>query len=157
MNTKLVVILIAMALSGQATAGLFGPSTYDDCILDGVKEAKTELAVKAVYQSCRNKFPKDVASREESPPKLVEPRGVYWTGREFKMGFTTGDDSFVRFSYEHHGVEVSIVSIPKTMAQALGIGSMGVGSNPNDSKKFADFINKQWNNISAICKLDNIK
>jgi hypothetical protein len=157
MNTKLVTILIAITLSGQATAGLFGPSTYDDCILDGVKEAKTELAVKAVYQSCRNKFPKDVGSIDKSRPKLDEPCGVYWAGREFKMGSTTGDDSFVRFSYEYHGVAVSIMSIPKTMAQALGIGSMDVGSHPTESKKFADFIDKQWNNISAICKLDNIK
>jgi hypothetical protein len=157
MNTKLVTILIAMTLSSQATAGLFGPSTYDDCILDGVKEAKTELAVKAVYQSCRNKFPKEVANREKSPPKLVEPCGVYWTGREFKMGSTAGDDSFERYSYEYHGVEVSIVAIPKTMAQALGIGSLGVGSNPNESKKFAHFIETQWNNIAAICNLGNIK
>jgi hypothetical protein len=156
MNTKLVTILIAITLSGQATAGLFGPSTYDDCILDGVKQAKTDLAVQAVYQSCRNKFPNAVGSDNKSP-KVAEPCNVYWTGREFKIGSTVGDDSFLRFGFDYLGVEVSVISIPKIMAQTLGVESMSLGSNATDSKKFRDFLNKQWTNLAALCKLENLK
>jgi len=40
-----------------AIAGLFGPSSYDDCILEGVKSARTNTAVGMVYQACQSKFP----------------------------------------------------------------------------------------------------
>lgn len=39
------------------SAGLFGPSNFDECVLDGVKDAKTETAARLVAQACRNKFP----------------------------------------------------------------------------------------------------
>lgn len=38
-------------------AGLFGPSNYDECVLDGIKDAKTETAAQMVARACRNKFP----------------------------------------------------------------------------------------------------
>ena len=37
-------------------AGLFGPSTYEDCVLEGVKNAKVESAVGAIISSCNQKF-----------------------------------------------------------------------------------------------------
>jgi hypothetical protein len=156
METKIFLAIVLAVLMGHANAGLFGPSNYDDCILDGVKQAKTDLAVQAVYQSCRNKFPKAVGSDNKSP-KVAEPCNVYWTGREFKIGSTSGDDSFLRFGFDYLGVEVSVISIPKTMAQTLGVESMSIGSNATDSKKFRDFLNKQWTNLAALCKLEHLK
>lgn len=145
-----------MTLVTPASAGIFGPATYDDCILDGVKQAKTDLAVRAIYQSCRNKFPKDV-DRSNKSPKLDEPCNVYWTGREFKIGSTTGDDSFVRISREYNGVVVVFMAIPKNMAENLGINLMNYGTNPADSKKFQKFIEQQWSSVVTLCKLENLK
>ena len=152
---KTILAFFIMVFMNQAHAGLFGPSTYDDCILDGVKEAKTDLAVRAVYQSCRNKFPKDLGSNKS--PKLDEPCNVYWTGREFKIGSTTGDDSFVRISREYNGIAVVFMAIPKNMAENLGITSMNYGANPADSKKFQNFIDQQWSSVVSLCKLENLK
>jgi len=36
---------------------LSGPSTFDDCLLAGAKEAGSDLAFRAVAGVCRRKFP----------------------------------------------------------------------------------------------------
>ena len=57
MKYHLTVALTFACLSGHTQAALFGPSNYDDCVLEGVKNAKTDAAVNAVMMSCYNKFP----------------------------------------------------------------------------------------------------
>lgn len=57
MKYRLTVAVTFACLSGLAQAGLFGPSNYDDCVLEGVKNAKTDAAVSAVISACTNKFP----------------------------------------------------------------------------------------------------
>lgn len=57
MLKKIGAGLLTTLLSMNANAGLFGPSNYDECVLDGVKDAKTEMAARLVAQACRNKFP----------------------------------------------------------------------------------------------------
>lgn len=55
---KSIMLAVAGLLPfGLAQAGLFGPSNYDECVLDGVKDAKTDMAARLVAQACRNKFP----------------------------------------------------------------------------------------------------
>jgi hypothetical protein len=63
-----------------AYAGIFPASNYDDCILDGIKSAKTDLAVRAVYQACRNKFP-------ESGGEVVKDCSTVWSGKKFIKGY----------------------------------------------------------------------
>lgn len=57
MKYRLTVAVTFACLSGLTQAGLFGPSNYDDCVLEGVKNAKTDAAVNAVRSACYNKFP----------------------------------------------------------------------------------------------------
>lgn len=57
MLNKSYVGVLLLLLSINASAGLFGPSNFDECVLDGVKDAKTETAARLVAQACRNKFP----------------------------------------------------------------------------------------------------
>ena len=55
---KLIPIFwIMMSLSSQASAGLFGPSDYDECILDSLKGVTSDTAARAIETSCRAKFP----------------------------------------------------------------------------------------------------
>jgi len=72
--------MFALCISiGNSYAGIFPTLNYDDCILDGVKSAKTDLAVRAVYQACRGKFP-------ESEGAKVKDCSVVWSGKSFIKG-----------------------------------------------------------------------
>ncbi|MBU3547467.1 hypothetical protein [Polynucleobacter sp. MWH-Jannik1A5] len=52
-------------------AGLFGPSNYDECILDGVKKANNKAAVHAVYDVCERKFPSPEDKKTERERKAL--------------------------------------------------------------------------------------
>lgn len=44
-------------LPSFATAGLFGPSTYDECITDAMKGVTSDVAARAIIKACRERFP----------------------------------------------------------------------------------------------------
>lgn len=54
---RAILTLVLALFFSNAHAGLFGPSNYDDCVLENLKTAKTESAVASVHMACRNKFP----------------------------------------------------------------------------------------------------
>lgn len=59
----MVKILISAVLIGHTSfvyGAWFGPDNYEDCILEAIPKAKTDLAVKEVRSACRNKFPPKV-------------------------------------------------------------------------------------------------
>ncbi len=67
-----VALLILCVISDRAYAwDLFGPKNYEDCVLDGVKNAKTNKAVAVVVQACANKFPRK--SPAGSPLPTYDP------------------------------------------------------------------------------------
>ena len=70
MNSKVLVFAFFIQLFGlslspfsHAHAGLFGPSNYEDCVLDYQKDAKVDQAVIAIAQMCSMKFAKGGDSR----------------------------------------------------------------------------------------------
>lgn len=59
--------------SGVACAGVFGPSNFDECVMQQANEAKTVVAVSQVRSACSRKFPKTVPPDEiELASKLVK-------------------------------------------------------------------------------------
>jgi nucleoid-associated protein YgaU len=46
------------------------PSNYDECIIDAMKGVSSDVAARAIIESCRNLFP---ASQSEAPPPAAEP------------------------------------------------------------------------------------
>lgn len=58
----------------NARADIFGPKNYEDCVLINLKDAKTDLAVRTVYNICENKFPK--ASKKKFPKLDLEGRAT---------------------------------------------------------------------------------
>lgn len=46
-----------MLVSGATMAGWFGPSNYDECLLDNMKGVASNTAAVAIAQACRSKFP----------------------------------------------------------------------------------------------------
>ena len=48
---------MCVAAPSVALAGLFGPSNYDECILENMKGVGDKYAAGAIMRACRSKFP----------------------------------------------------------------------------------------------------
>lgn len=70
MKTLLIVLLLAT----PAHAGWFGPSTYEECILENMKDVKSDRAAIIIHRACRNQFPEP---KKEPPKRVVAPPNVY--------------------------------------------------------------------------------
>lgn len=74
MLRKLPVLLLPLALLGPSSShgGLFGPANYDECITDSMKGVSSDVAARAIIESCRNLFPDsagDTATPEAPAPE----------------------------------------------------------------------------------------
>ncbi|MGE4441914.1 MAG: hypothetical protein AB7D27_10565 [Desulfomicrobium sp.] len=49
--------LCSCVVVNESYAGWFGPSNYDECILDNMKNVDSDAAARLVAQACRKKFP----------------------------------------------------------------------------------------------------
>ena len=69
MERRFLRLLLLGALVPQLIAcdRLFGPSDYDDCVLQSMKGVNSDLAARAIAKSCREKFPKKKIQDSELP------------------------------------------------------------------------------------------
>jgi hypothetical protein len=63
----LCATLIIFLCSGGAQAGWFGPSNFDECILDRIKGTQSDLAARAIMRACRQQFPDKPAESTPIP------------------------------------------------------------------------------------------
>ena len=49
--------LIFLVLLQSAAAGLFGPSTFEDCVLENIKGVSLAQKIGVIKEMCRSKFP----------------------------------------------------------------------------------------------------
>ena len=56
MRRVLILLTFLMTIS-PAHAGVFGPSNFDECILDKMQGVTSNTAASAIWLACRNKFP----------------------------------------------------------------------------------------------------
>lgn len=75
-------------LFNYSHAGLLGPSNYEDCVLENLKNAKTDLAVRTVYGICREKY--------QNSKKTIEDCSVTWNGRLFEKGRPSNISNYQR-------------------------------------------------------------
>jgi len=69
MNQIKYISSILFLTTFAVQAGIFSASNYEDCILDGVKDAKSDSAIAAIYQMCERKFPTKVKKRIDLPQR----------------------------------------------------------------------------------------
>ena len=55
-NFHIVAFSLVILVSTTASAGWFGPSNYDECILESMKGVTSNVAARLVESSCREKF-----------------------------------------------------------------------------------------------------
>src|SRR5210317_444436 len=77
MSRQICVVLVVavFAYPGLGQADQFRPSTYDECITDSMKGVASDIAARAIIDSCRNQFREQVAtaaSQTEVAPQQEE-------------------------------------------------------------------------------------
>jgi hypothetical protein len=55
---KIIISCLVLFSTSSHAWSLFGPASYDDCVLVSIKDAQNPQAVYAVKSACRSKFPK---------------------------------------------------------------------------------------------------
>ena len=53
---SIILSIFTTLLFSNANAGIFGPSTYEECVIAGLKDAKTDTAVALLHRVCLDKF-----------------------------------------------------------------------------------------------------
>ncbi|MBF0566253.1 MAG: tetratricopeptide repeat protein, partial [Nitrospirae bacterium] len=57
MGKNVLLLILALIVSRQGEAGIFGPSTYDECILEKMKGVSSDVAADEVKKACRRRYP----------------------------------------------------------------------------------------------------
>jgi hypothetical protein len=70
MLRKMPVLLVPLVLMSPALshAASSAPSNYDECILDAMRGVSSDVAARAIIDSCRNLFPEPVS---DAPPQAA--------------------------------------------------------------------------------------
>lgn len=68
MKLKYIAITLSIVLVAPSSvlAGWFGPSNYDECILESMKGVTSDKAAILIARSCRKKFPNEPETKPES-------------------------------------------------------------------------------------------
>src|SRR3989344_762952 len=68
---KYCLIIIVCIYPTVSLGGWFGPSNYDECVLESMKGVTSDLAARAIMRSCRDKFPEPKTNDSEVPANVV--------------------------------------------------------------------------------------
>ena len=67
---RIFFIFAIISIGFNANAGIFGPSNYDECIMENMKGVSSDVAARQVTMACRRKFPEKTKSSQE-PKKRI--------------------------------------------------------------------------------------
>jgi len=85
-----LIAVVFMQPCLSASAGWFGPSNYDECILDSMKGVTNNAAAGLIEAACRKKFPATKAlSRELLPAETAKISGR--AGLSYNMNYFSGN------------------------------------------------------------------
>jgi hypothetical protein len=73
---RVALTILGFALAGTAGAGWFGPSNYDECILEHLKGVSSDMGARMVAASCAKQFPPKKVVETAAPPKDTRPAQV---------------------------------------------------------------------------------
>lgn len=152
---KVFIVIFLFSFNEIAYAGLFGPSSYEECLLENLKGVNNDSAVFLVKKSCEEKFSNKNENTYQKP-KLHELCYVYWNGRGFLKGNTKENEDFSKYKFAFLGVETIVVALPKNMAKELAVDTFadeGRGIS-NDTKFGAFLLNGHWKKIKGLCGID---
>lgn len=72
MKRLFTVICLFIWMPIPAMGGWFGPSNYEECILENMKGVASDEAVRAIKRACRAKFPHKPVKRQDVPVSVLK-------------------------------------------------------------------------------------
>lgn len=113
---KLFIFCMPFMTSISGYAQIFGPSTYEDCVLQGLKEAKTELSVSVLMGICSSKFGKKEKPKDRKQDTAASCF-LYWDGLSTSKLESPPKDwrkNYSAFSISKYNIEFAIIYVPKS-------------------------------------------
>lgn len=134
---KYILLSIPLLFPAISIAGLFGATTYEECVLDNIKNAQTNDAVNTVHAMCSAKFSKDKNAKEEG----VKICKLYWNGWELKsLDKPLEKNKFFTFDIARYEVKALEISLPKEMVNT-----------PKREDFGTKFFNEHINEVMRLC------
>lgn len=149
---RLLLISAFLTLySNNLYAGLFGPSNYDECLLENLKGVNNNHAVALITQSCQDKFLKKDLEKKGNG-KISEVCNLYWNGKRFLIGDVSSNKDFTIMNIAYFGVELIHIGIPSSMYKTLKfddhIGGDDFSSTDWEGGKF---MNRHLYELKDLC------
>lgn len=89
---KSIVATACFLVADAAMAGWFGPSSYEDCVLENMKGVTSDTAAVAISRACSAKFP--------APPTPPTPQPPTPTKEEMERQRKLNEECWRRFDEE---------------------------------------------------------
>ena len=121
---KFFFVSFFLIFTFSSNAQIFAPSNYEDCVLKGLKEAKTDSAIAVLIGICRSKFNKTENSTGKSADQKQEiPTTclLYWDGVKTTRLTSTPKEwrnNFSAFSISKHNMQFAIIYVPKSFIES---------------------------------------
>ncbi|MBU3713084.1 MAG: hypothetical protein FGM21_15015 [Limnohabitans sp.] len=128
-------------------AGLFGPASYEECLLENVKNAKTNDAVNAIALACEMKFPAKVETPKSRSVKVCQ---IYWDGWKFVEG-DRPNSSYMTLEHTFLGAKALELSIPRAMGKYLEVEKDTSGPDLDYKSKYGKFFSENYGQIRRLC------
>ena len=144
-TTFFSLLLVGFAETSSAQWRFFGPSDYDECILDGMKGVTSDLAARAIIVSCRGKFPSKTNTTRSGGQNLTsnELSNVKNTGRSWSNYFSSA--TFDIYNGNDFGISNVLVVVAITNESEdprfyeYDIGNSCIGRKSSSSKSVDTF------------------
>jgi len=144
---KIVILVASLAMAFESSGGLFGPSTFEECLLDNMKNAKTNDAVAAVTSACSMKFQN---KEKKNKPSSVQICKIYWDGWKFVQGDKPNAE-YMTLEHTFLGAKALELSLPKTMGKYLEVEKETKSDELDFKSKYGKFFNDNYGQIKNLC------
>jgi hypothetical protein len=117
---KLFFVSFFLIFTFSSNAQIFAPSNYEDCVLKGLKEAKTDSAIAVLIGICRSKFDKNENSTGKSAEKKQQLPGMchlYWDGIKTTRLSSTPKEwpkELRGFTIARHNIDFATIYVPNS-------------------------------------------
>lgn len=145
MKRKFTFIFLLLIYS-SAYSSILGPRSYEDCILENMKNVSNSEVVNQITAACKAKFPNK--SSQTANAKGIKECRLYWDGWKLIKG-TTPNKEFRTIVLSLGGVSTLHLALHNKMIEELEIEKIKLNSDV--SGRFSDFISQNMSTINSYC------
>lgn len=143
---KNIIIAVFFVLCSSANAGIFGPSNFEECILDQMKGIKSDAAANAVTYACRAKFPAKETPKSEQK-RYGYPRIDLWDRTQKEDIVTQVTTSKTYRNNEYGGSVITVTNKSRINLTGVYIGIVKKGNSCERRKEAYEEIYECNGNI----------